>query len=84
MLCSNPILRSPDFSKPLLLQTDASNRRVGAILSQIDDNNEEHPVGFFSCKLLPHEQQYATVEKESLAIKLEVEVFKVYLGHLQS
>ena len=52
---------------------------MGAILSQIDDNNEEHPVGFFSRKLLPHEQHYATVEKECLAIKLGVEAFKVYL-----
>ena len=79
ILCSNPVLRTPDFSKPFILQTDASNRGVGAILSQIDDNSEEHPVGFFSRKLLPREQQYATVEKECLAIKLGVEAFKVYL-----
>ena len=70
---------SPDFNKSFLLQTDASNKGVGAILSQVDDNNEEHPVGFFSHKLLPCEQQYATVEKEYLAIKLGIEAFKVYL-----
>ena len=45
----------------------------------MDDNNEEHPVGFFCRKLLPREQQYPTVEKECLAIKLGVEAFKVYL-----
>ena len=79
ILCSNPVLKTPDFSKPFILQTDASNKGVGAILSQIDDNSEEHPVGFFSRKLLPREQQYAIVEKECLAIKLGVEAFKVYL-----
>ena len=79
MLCSNPVLKTPDFSKSFILQTDASNRGVGAILSQIDDNNEEQPVGFFSRKLLPCEQHYTTVEKECLAIKLGVEAFKVYL-----
>ena len=52
ILCSNPVLKTSDFSKPFILQTDASNRGVGAILSQIDDNSEEHPVGFFSRKLL--------------------------------
>ena len=79
MLCSNPVLKTPDFSKSFIPQTDASNRGVGAILSQIDDNNEEHPVEFFSRKLLPCEQHYATVEKECLAIKLGVEAFKLYL-----
>ena len=36
-LCSSPVLRSPDFSQPFILQTDASDRGVGAVLSQVDD-----------------------------------------------
>jgi len=40
---------------------------------------EEHPIAYFSRKLLPREQRYSTVEKECLAIKLSVEAFKVYL-----
>ena len=45
LLCSRPVLRSPDFSRQFILQTDASNRGVGAILSQVDEQGEEHPVG---------------------------------------
>ena len=39
----------------------------------------EHPVSYYSRKLLPHEQRYSTVEKELLAIKLATCVFRVYL-----
>ena len=79
LLCSSPIPRSPDFSRPFILQTDASDRGVGAVLSQESEDGEEHPVGYFSCKLLPREERYATVEKECLAIKLGVKAFRVYL-----
>ena len=51
---------------------------VGAVLSQ-EDESGEHPVGYFSCKLLPWEEQNATTEKECLAIKLAVGAFRVDL-----
>ena len=78
-LCSSPILRSPDFNRRFILQTDASDRGVGAFLSQRDDDGIEHPVAYFSRKLLPREQNYSTVEKECLAIKLATSAFRVYL-----
>ena len=34
------------------------------MLSQYDKNNEDHPIAYFSRKLLPREQRYSTVEKE--------------------
>ena len=78
-LCSAPVLHSPDFDKPFLLQTDASDRGVGAILSQEDADGNDHPVAYFSRKFLPREQRYSTVEKECLAIKLGFQAFRVYL-----
>ena len=36
LLCSSPILWSPDFARPFILQTDASDREVGAVLSQVN------------------------------------------------
>ena len=49
-----PTLAPPDYSKPFLLQTDASYRGIGAVLSQEHDQ-EEKPVAFFSRKLLDRE-----------------------------
>ena len=78
LLCSSPVLRSPDFTIPFILQTDASDRGIGAVLSQEDLEGEEHPIAYFSRKILPWEEWYSTVE-ECLAIKLEIQAFRVYL-----
>ena len=78
-LCSLPVLASPQLDKEFMLQTDASERGVGAVLSQIGDDGLDHPVAYFSRKLLPREERYSTIEKECLAIKLGVQAFHVYL-----
>ena len=77
-LCSDPVLVTPDFSLPMVLQTDASETGVGAVLAQLR-GGEEHPITFISRKLLPREKNYSTVEKECLAIKWAVEKLKYYL-----
>ena len=79
LLCSAPVLCAPDFTKEFILQTDASERGVGAVLSQEDEERVDHPVAYFSRKLLPREERYSTIEKECLAIKLAVQAFRVYL-----
>jgi len=73
------VLASPDFTRSFILQTDASERGVGAVLSQCDDDGQEHPVAYSSRKLFPREEHYSTIEKECLAIKLGVQAFRVYL-----
>ena len=78
-LCSTPVLRGPNFAKPFVLQTDASERGVGAVLAQVGDDGEEHPIAYFSRKLLPREEKFSTIEKECLAIKLACQSFRVYL-----
>jgi hypothetical protein len=78
-LCSSPVLKGPDFDKQFILQTDASDRGIGAVLSQLDDEGNDHPVAYFSRKLLPREEKYSTIEKECLAIKLSIHAFRVYL-----
>ena len=73
------MLKNPDFTRKFILQTDASNRIVGAVLSQLDEEGRDRPIAYFSRKLLPREERFSTVEQECLAIKLGVEAFKVYL-----
>ena len=78
-LTDSPVLVNPDFTKGFILQTDASNLGVGAVLSQLDEEGRDRPIAYYSRKLLPREQKYSTIEQECLAIKLGVEAFKVYL-----
>jgi hypothetical protein len=44
-LVSSPILAHPDFSKKFILDTDASNEAIGAVLSQEIDG-KERPIAF--------------------------------------
>ena len=71
-LMTGPVLRCPDYSRPFVLQTDASGQGLGAVLAQRDDDGEEHPVAYLSRRLQAHEQNYSTVEKECLAVVWEV------------
>ncbi|XP_075768997.1 uncharacterized protein LOC142821566 [Pelodiscus sinensis] len=51
-LTKAPVLFHPDFSKPFLLQTDALERGLGAVLAQQAEGGE-HPVVYLSRKLFP-------------------------------
>ena len=79
VLCNKPVLKAPDFTKEFRLQTDASEYGLGAVLSQKDEEGLEHPVVYISRKMLPRECNYATIEKECLAIKWSMEALRVYL-----
>ena len=58
-----PVLRPPNWKEEFILQVDASNRGLGAISSQNDQNGEEHPIAYASRKLQPREQKLSTTEK---------------------
>lgn len=67
-------LYQPDFNKPFELTTDASNFAIGAVLSQ-----DRHPITFISRTLSVTEQNYATNEKELLAIVWALQKLRNYL-----
>ncbi|KAG5847077.1 hypothetical protein ANANG_G00122120 [Anguilla anguilla] len=77
-LCSEPVLVTPAFDQTFVLQTDASMGGIGAVLSQIREG-AEHPVTYISRKLMKHERNYATVEKECLAVKWAMDKLRYYL-----
>lgn len=74
-LCTQPVLITPDFSKEFVVQTDASDVGIGAVLSQTRDG-EEHPIVYLSRKVNEHEKRYAIVEKEALAIKWALDMLR--------
>ena len=58
-LCTAPILAKPRFDKPFVLDTDASQYAVGAVLSQLGDDEKEHPIFYYSRVLTPAEKNYS-------------------------
>lgn len=70
------VLAMPNFNLPFVLETDASNQGVGAVLMQ-----QEHPVAFMSKALGPRNQTMSVYEKECLAILLAIEKWRSYLQH---
>lgn len=78
-LMETPLLLVADPGKPYTLQTDASDRGLGAVLSQASDNWEKLPVAYASRKLLPQELNYSTIEEECLAVVWALKFFHVYL-----
>ncbi len=78
-IVSAPILIFPDFSKPFLLQTDASGIGIGAVLSQSGQDGLEHPVAFASRTLTRAERRYPPIDQECLAIYWAIQHFRPYL-----
>ena len=62
-LFSFPVLHIPNFSKPLVVQVDASERGLGAVLCQSSEDGSEPPIVYCSRKLLEREQKLPTTEK---------------------
>ena len=76
-----PILAFPDFGKPFLLETDASGKGLGAVLSQKQSDGRYHPIAYASRIMTETEQRYHSNKQEFLALKWAVtEQFYEYLS----
>ena len=78
-LSEAPVLAFPDFSKPFVVDTDASTSGVGAVLSQLDSEGRERPVAFISRALSTPERNYSVTRLELLAVVWALRYFKPYL-----
>ena len=76
---SAPVLQHPNLELPFVVETDASDFAVGAVLSQADSAGDLHPVAYFSRKLTKAELNYSVHDKELLAIVTAFEQWRQYL-----
>lgn len=77
-----PVLRMADFSKSFILQTDASNSAVGAVLAQEVDGVRQ-PIAFASRTLTEQEKKSSIYELECLAVVFGIDKFRQYLEHAE-
>ena len=78
-LITTPILAYPDFTKEFILDTDASNSAIGAVLSQLGPDGQEHVIAYGSRILTKSERQYCVTRRELLAVVTFTKHFRPYL-----
>lgn len=74
MVAKETLLKYPDPNKPFVVETDASDKQIGAVILQ-----EGSPVAFYSRKLTGPQSRYPIPDKEALSI---VEVLSVFRSML--
>ena len=75
-----PVQAFADYTKPFLLETDASKDRLGAVLPQRQADDWYHPVTYGIRALASCKKNYHSTKLEFLALKWAVtEHFKEYL-----
>jgi RNase H-like domain found in reverse transcriptase len=74
MVAKETLLRYPDPNKPFLIDTDASDYQLGAVIKQ-----EGLPLAFYSRKLTKSQRKYTTIEKELLSILEVLEHYRSFL-----
>ena len=79
LLIETPVLGVANPSWPYILQTDASENGIGAVLSCTDSQGEEHPIAYASRNQLPREMKCTIIEKKCLAVVWALKFFHVYL-----
>ncbi|KAJ1178382.1 hypothetical protein NDU88_003628 [Pleurodeles waltl] len=78
-MCTAPVLKAPDYSKQFIVQTDASEHGIGAVLSQTNDDGLDQPVAFISRRLLPREQRWSAIEREAFTVVWSLKKLRPYL-----
>ena len=78
-LTKSTVIAHPDMNRPYVLHTDASDKAIGAVLSQRDDHGRERVVSYYSSKLSEAQQRWSTIEKEAFAVVQSLRKFDAYV-----
>ena len=79
-LMSSPVLSTIDYTRKLILTTDASQDGLGVTLSQLDpEGKNRHVSAYMSRSLHPHERAYCITQREALCIVTAFKYFTTYL-----
>ena len=79
LLCTAPVLANPDYTKPFIIQCDARKLGVSVVLAQINEDNVEVPIAYFSHKLNRAQTNYSVTELECLAAVMSLKKFRAYV-----
>ena len=81
-LCTSPVLAHPNFDKPWIMATDASDSSISCVLSQLDEQGFEHPISYFSKGLNESEKRWKIQDREAFAVVWGASKCRPYiLGH---
>jgi len=61
------VLAGPEPALEYILDTDASDQNIGAVLSQVQEG-QEVVIAYYSKSLSPTERNYCTIQKELLEV----------------
>lgn len=62
-IASTPALINPNFDKVFILYTLGGESSISAVLTQLNDVDEEQPITFFSEGIKDYEDKYSYMEK---------------------
>ena len=83
MFLQPPVLKAPDFNKPFVLYTDASNVGIGALLCQ-EQGGSLRLIASANRTLNKTERRYSTIHREALAIHWAIcKKFRCYLQNMR-
>eukprot|EP00253_Pinus_taeda_P005102 PITA_05102 len=74
-----PALNTPNFSSHFILYTLATEASYAVVLTQINDQQVEAPISFFSSNLQGAKLNYSEVEKQAFAVFKSVKHFRPFL-----